>query len=207
MKIPNLSPATRNAARDLMERMTRSHWPIKSEDMIATHGKGTTAAAVALLNRWEALHTTRDPKTGRKRYRPAPGTTIDRKIAIMNMLADPEPADHTAHAKMIAKRKAREGKTLAEHRAEQRKTSQNARHLFGYLRDRSGKIRDIDAYALFKNTDEARAAIDRLFFLKLIEEKIRRRKNYNHITFYRIREPQTHSERIRYDNAMIGKID
>jgi|GEM_PF-5075493 len=204
MKIPNLSPQTRAAAWDIMRRTTHNPNPVKAEDLAKTHSRAHIAAAVRLLNAWEAIRIETDDR-GRRRYHTA-RMSSERRWAIAAMLRRPLPEDDSAHAKIRAAKQAREGKTVAEHRAEQRRATRAAKKIFAHIAACGGKMWVGDALGVCPDEDDATAGIDRLLFLKLIEPWTQRKNGRNPRRFYRIRDPQTASERRRLADAMRGEI-
>ncbi|MCC5957644.1 MAG: hypothetical protein JJU07_16200 [Natronohydrobacter sp.] len=199
MKIPNPKPETRRAAADLLSRMNRTNQGVSMADLKRDHGPAAAMGAVVVLRNLDALRT-ETGKNGRATYKKQIGEA-ERQTAIQRLFADPRPTDHTAHAKMLAKKRANQKRSPEE----EQKAINAARQFFAFLTANGGKIEVWKTEMML--IEDIEDGIDRLLILRLIEPWTKTRRNHNALRFYRIREPQTHSERIRYDNAMIGKID
>lgn len=198
MKIPNPKPEVRKAAFDLLCRMNRTSQGVSMADLKRDHGDAAALGAVAVLRNLDAIRT--ETKKGKATYKKQIGEA-DRQRAIIMFFADPQPTDHTAHAKMLAKKRANQKRS----REEEQKAINAARQFFAFLTANGGKVEMWKTKMML--IEDIEEGIARLMILRLIEPWTKTRRNHNALRFYRIREPQTHSERIRYDNAMIGKID
>lgn len=198
MRIPNPKPETRRAAADLLQRLDRSPKPVTMQEMKEAHGTAATGAVLVLRN-LDAIRT-ETGKNGRAEYRKKTGEA-DRQWAIRRLFADPQPENDTGHAKMLAKLKAKQKRT----KEEEQKAINAARQFFAFLTANGGKVE------VWKTEDmmieNIAEGIDHLLILKLIEPWTKTRHNHNAIRFYRIREPQTHKERMIYDMAIIDRIE